>query len=202
MADLFDLAVYAHWLLRLLLYGGGTGEGESSSSPPQALLPRSLSFCFFSVRFRLWVVFPWDPVRIFKQIAFIHLSLYQHSAQKRCINTSFTVLCQICVDAKVQNISVPVWGDLITETHAHTCMQLEGSLFQERDSPDMNPRRASGGRLRVLSNLPQDIRAKVLLLGTGERGVGMPQVPDAHYVNWGPFQAVGLELVAFWKESG
>ena len=132
MADLFDLAVYAHWLLRLLLYGGGTGEGESSSSPPQALLPRSLSFCFFSVRFRLWVVFPWDPVRIFKQIAFIHLSLYQHSAQKRCINTSFTVLCQICVDAKVQNSSVPVWGDLITETHAHTCTQLEGSLFQER----------------------------------------------------------------------
>ena len=100
--------------------GGERGRGSPPLSPPQALLPHSLLFCFFSVRFRLWVVFPWDPVRIFRQSAFIHLSFHQHSAQKRCINTSFTVLCQVCVDAKVQNISVPVWGDLITETHARS----------------------------------------------------------------------------------
>lgn len=83
----------------------------------------------------------------------------------------------------MQNISVPVWGDLITETHAHTCTQLEGSLFQKRESPDVNPGKSIwGGRLHVLSSLLQDIRAEVLL-GTGERGVGMLQVPGTRYVN-------------------
>ena len=100
--------------------GGGQGRESPPLSPPTSPgTPSTLPVILF-VRFRLWVLFPWDPVRIFRQSAFIHLSFYQHSAQKRRFNTSFTALCQICVDAKVQNISVPVWGDLITETHAHT----------------------------------------------------------------------------------
>ena len=50
MADLFDLAVYAHWLLRLLLYGGGgTGEGESSSFPSPGT-PSTLSLVLFLLR--------------------------------------------------------------------------------------------------------------------------------------------------------